>query len=825
MGGRRLVSVAVAAFACAFAWAIPAQATFHEISIREVYPGSVLAPDSDYVVLQMYVGGQQFVNGQSLRAYNAGGTVVGTFTFGANVGKGESQRTILIGDDGVDDAFGVTPDLVNASFSLDPAGGAVCWASTIDCVSWGAFNGSTPSAAGAPADGLSGIPNGMALRRSTAPGCPTLLEGGDDSNDSATDLVDATPQPRNNNSAIVEQTCTGPTTTIDGKPANPTKETAAAFAYQASAAGASFECKLDAGVFAPCDTDGVEYAGPLGDGNHTFQVRAKSAGGTLGPAASYTWRVDTVVPTTTIDTHPTDPGPSNGNTFTFHASESGVAFQCSLALGAAADSYSPCSSGKTYNGLTNGSYTFKVKGTDAATNAGVPASFVWTVDSSVDASPPDTVIDSAPPEPSQSADAAFTYHATEPGSSFECKLDGAAFAPCPGTGISYSGLANGSHAFQVRATDPSDNTDPTPAGRTFSVAVPAPVTQGPPMSAPSAPTADAPVQPRKKRRARKRCRAAKRGHAAHSHAHAHHRKGKGRSCKRRKRGGGASASSFHVVMVRELYPGSSAAPGAEYVVLQMYASGQEFVKGHRIELFDESGASLGTVTFDADVARGTTQSTILLATPEAESQFGVVADKGFAADKLDPAGGAVCWEELDCVAWGGSSGGGDSPSGAPADPGGIPDGMALRRTIAPGCPTLLEGGDDSDNSAADFADAFPAPRPNSVPPSEQACAAQGGSAGGPTVGKGGEERPQTTLRRRPAKSSRDRTPTFAFTANRRGVVFLCKLDRRPFKRCRSPYTSARLSPGGHVFRVKARVPGGAVDRSPAIWHFEIVSGG
>lgn len=815
MGGRRLAWALTAALAGGLTLAPAARATFHEISIREVYPGSTLAPNSDYVELQMYFSGQNFVGGQAVKVYNPVGTVVGTFTFGSDLTKGANQQTILVGDDGVDDAFGVTPDLVDAGFALDPAGGAACWAGTIDCVSWGNFSGSTPSAAGSPADPL-GIPDGKALRRTIAPGCPTLLEAGDDSGVSVADLADVTPQPRNNNSAIVEQACTGPSSTIDSKPANPTKATNASFTYHASAMGSSFECKLDTAAFAPCDADGIEYVGPLGDGNHTFQVRAKSEAGTLGAPASYSWRVDTVAPTTTIDTHPVDPSPGTSSTFTFHASESGVSFQCSLALGAAVDSYSACVSGKNYKGLADGDYTFKVKATDAATNAGGPASFAWTVDSAAaDTTAPDTVIDNGPADPSESSSASFTYHSTEPESSFECKLDGASFAPCAGTGVTYEGLGNGAHTFQVRATDPSDNTDMTPAGRSFSVAVPAAAEPSPP-AATSAPTATPP--PRKRPR-RKRCRAAKpRGGELHRR--------KARHCKRKKKGTRrrpATASAFHLVMVRELYPGSGTAPAAEYVELQMYAAGQDLVNGHHVEFFDKGGSSLGSVTFDANVARGANQSTILLATPEAESQFGVTADKGLSGDKLDPDGGAVCWEALDCVAWGSFGGSTESPSGNPADPLAIPEGMALRRTIAPGCPTLLELSDDSNDSATDFADVFPAPRPNSAAPSERSCAGQG-AAGDGSTGRGKGTRPQTTLRRRPAKLTHDRTPTFSFTASRRGVVFLCKLDRRPFRPCRSPYTSKPLKSGHHVFRVKARVPGGAADRSPAVWRFEIIRG-
>lgn len=82
--------------------------------------------------------------------------------------------------------------------------------------------------------------------------------------------------------------------------------------------------------------------------------------------------------------------------------------------------------------------------------------------------PPDTVIDSGPSGTTGATSATFTFHASEPGSIFECSLDGAAFAPCDSP-KSYSGLGVGSHTFRVQATDPSANTGP-PASRTWTVA-------------------------------------------------------------------------------------------------------------------------------------------------------------------------------------------------------------------------------------------------------------------------------------------------------------------------------------------------------------------
>jgi hypothetical protein len=262
----------------------------------------------------------------------------------------------------------------------------------------------------------------------------------------------------------------------------------------------------------------------------------------------------------------------------------------------------------------------------------------------------------------------------------------------------------------------------------------------------------------------------------------------------------------------------------------MYASGQEFVAGHVVRTYDASGSLVKANTIGSDAANGDSQRTVLLATPQAEAQFGLQADAPLApSGQLSPAGGAVCWESLDCVSWGSFSGSTPSSSGSPADPLGIPDGMALRRTIAPRCPTLLEEADDSGNSASDFADAFPAPRPNSAVPAERVCSpTQGPPTSGGAPGGGGSPdaddntQPQTLLRQKPGHQIRDRTPTFRFVSSIAGSTYLCKLDRRSFKRCHSPFTTARLSFGRHVFRVKARSPDGTADHSPATYRFNVV---
>lgn len=277
-----------------------------------------------------------------------------------------------------------------------------------------------------------------------------------------------------------------------------------------------------------------------------------------------------------------------------------------------------------------------------------------------------------------------------------------------------------------------------------------------------------------------------------------------------------ASATFHFMHVREVFPGTAVKPSAEYVELQMWASGQNFVAGEGkvLFLFGPTGGEVGKATFPADAKGGANQSTLVLATPEAAGQFNIIPDAELPPGSIDPAGGKVCWVNLDCVSWGNFSGSSaaPSPSGTPVAPSGIPDGMAIRRTIEPGCATLLEPGDDRNDSAKDFFLAAPNPRPNAVKPTEVSCGGGGGAI----------PRPQTLLRRKPAKRTRDRTPTFAFSSNQAETHFECSVDRKRFRRCRSPFTLKALKPGRHRFAVRAVGHDTGTDRTPASFSFFVL---
>ena len=181
-------------------------------------------------------------------------------------------------------------------------------------------------------------------------------------------------------------------------------------------------------------------------------------------------------------------------------------------------------------------------------------------------------------------------------------------------------------------------------------------------------------------------------------------------------------ATFHLMKVVEIFPGTAASPSAQYVVIQMYASGQNLVGGHALTVFNAAGNVVGTFTFAGNVANGANQARILIATSQAESFFGINADLVMGASILS-AGGKVCWAgTIDCVAWGAYTGG-SAGVGTPFNAsGGLEPGRAAaRRLNISGSSTVLDAGDDTDNSANDFAFATPAPRNNagamgSIPP-------------------------------------------------------------------------------------------------------------
>jgi DNA-binding beta-propeller fold protein YncE len=169
---------------------------------------------------------------------------------------------------------------------------------------------------------------------------------------------------------------------------------------------------------------------------------------------------DFVAPDTSITGGPdegsttSDPTPA----FTFGSDEDPVTFTCSV------DGGSPSACPAELPALADGAHSLSATATDAEGNTdSSPA----TRSFSVDATAPETTITVGPQGPTKS-DPSFAFASSEPGSTFECRLDSASFAPCTSP-RAYGSLDDDDHTFRVRAVDGAGNKDGSPAAREFTL--------------------------------------------------------------------------------------------------------------------------------------------------------------------------------------------------------------------------------------------------------------------------------------------------------------------------------------------------------------------
>ncbi len=241
-------------------------------------------------------------------------------------------------------------------------------------------------------------------------------------------------------------------------PSGAVASTSAQFEFSSNESG-TFSCTLD-GVTVGCGSPKAYSS--LGQGSHTFTVRARDVAGNDDPTpASRTWTVDTVAPETTLaSSGPSGTVASTSASFAFTSNEA-ASFTCSLD-----GTEVGCGSPKAYSSLDQGEHTFTVRARDAAGNEDAsPASRTWTVDTVA----PETTLDSSGPTGSTTATSAEFAFSSESGATFRCQLDSQAVEDDCASPRSYSGLGTGSHTFKVWAADAVGNEDATPATRTWTV--------------------------------------------------------------------------------------------------------------------------------------------------------------------------------------------------------------------------------------------------------------------------------------------------------------------------------------------------------------------
>ena len=247
-----------------------------------------------------------------------------------------------------------------------------------------------------------------------------------------------------------------PDTKITSRPESVSSDPRPVFRLEATGEE-TFECSLDGDRFEKCEAR-IEL-GRTRDGRHRFQARVRDQYGNADASpAVWVWRVDTASPRTRIVSAELDERRAR---FRFASNERRSTFECRMDDG----KFGRCRSPLSVKGLKQGEHVFAVRAADSAGNVeSTPAVHEWEVDTR----PPKTRIASGPSGTVHRTKATFVLDANEDLVTYECSLDGRAFAPCSTT-VRFTGLKAGEHTFAARAEDDKGNVDQTPARRRWTV--------------------------------------------------------------------------------------------------------------------------------------------------------------------------------------------------------------------------------------------------------------------------------------------------------------------------------------------------------------------
>lgn len=224
---------------------------------------------------------------------------------------------------------------------------------------------------------------------------------------------------------------------------------------------ATMQCRLGSGwlsettpnwnSFQDCSEGDYLQDPALADGKYTFQIVATDEAGNSN-TLNREFIIDTTAPIVQIDSGPSGTISIPNASFTFSSNEDpDVTYQCQLDNSVWQD----CATPKVYSGLSDGSHTFRVRGTDLAGNISNPVSQSWIVSSVL----PEADFDNTPEKQSNSPNAQFVFSSNKEPVTFECQLDNQGWAECESP-LNLSNLSDGEHRLDVRATDSLGQTGP-----------------------------------------------------------------------------------------------------------------------------------------------------------------------------------------------------------------------------------------------------------------------------------------------------------------------------------------------------------------------------
>jgi hypothetical protein len=590
-------------------------------------------------------------------------------------------------------------------------------------------------------------------------------------------------------------------------PTDPTNATGATFSFSSSEGGSSFACSLDGAVFAPCVSP--ESYSALAEGSHNFEVRATdAAGNTDATPASRTWTIDTTPPPAPVIETPPQGATNNTGSFTLAGTAEPSAtvevFEGAASKGTTAVS-GVGSWARALISVPDGSHMYTARATDAAGNVSAVSNARTVI---VDTTAPNTDILAGPSGSTASTTAIFSFSADDPAATFECSLDGAAFSSCTSP-KTYTGLGEGAHAFDVRATDQAGNTDPTPAIRSWTVDLTAPA--APAITSPPDGTTnntgsftvsgtveagsvveifDGVTSKGTVSATGGTWSKAFTGVADGSHTYT--------AIASDTAGNTSGVSNSRTVIVDTTAPDTSVDSGPAATTNETTAtltfSSSEGGSSFACRLDGAAFAPCTSPASYASLAEGS-HTFDVKATDAAGNTDATLATRGWTVDTTAPATTVDSGPGDSTNATGASLEFSSSEAGSSFEC--SIDGSSFAGCSSPAVYSgLAEGSHTFDVKATDSVgntDATPASYAWTVDTSP----------------------PDTTIDSGPADPTTDTDATFAFSSNEAGSMFECSLDSSPFVSCSSPEVLTALAQGSHTFEVRATDTAGNTDQSPA----------
>lgn len=262
-----------------------------------------------------------------------------------------------------------------------------------------------------------------------------------------------------------------PLASIISGPPNPSSSGTATFTFWSDLPDSLTLCSIDGLPFTPC-TSPVTY-NYLETGSQEFMVQAVGADGQMQVVPSlYEWEIilepDTMPPDTTITLGAPALTVNYISWFQFSGSDDQthpleLTFECSLdECSLDLVPFAVCASPLTLTNIPHGEHQLEVRAVSSSLGTAVdqtPALYEWA---SGHMTPPVVTILTGPDAATLDTTATFTFSADDPAALFQCSLDGSPLVFCT-SGISYTNLLGGLHAFEVTATKPNLLVEGVPA--------------------------------------------------------------------------------------------------------------------------------------------------------------------------------------------------------------------------------------------------------------------------------------------------------------------------------------------------------------------------